>query len=66
MALERGDDAAVLAIYDPQRPIRLGPVQFVQCVVGRALAAVGRREEAAAVFEDLIGAGAAAIPPNIR
>ena len=63
---ERGDDAEVLQIFDPSRPIRLGPVQFVQAVVGRALAALGRREEAAAVFEDLVGAGAAAIPRNIR
>src|SRR5690606_20795924 len=58
LARERGDDAGVLAIFDPTRPIRIGPVQFVQGVVGRALAAVGRRDEAAAVFEDLMADGA--------
>jgi DNA-binding winged helix-turn-helix (wHTH) protein/tetratricopeptide (TPR) repeat protein len=66
LARERGDDAEVLSIFDPTRPIRIGPVQFVQAVVGRALLAVGRRAEAEAVFEDLLGAGAAAIPRNIR
>lgn len=66
LARERGDDAEVLRIFDPTRPIRFGPVQFVQGVVGRALVAVGRREEAAALLDDLLGAGAAAIPRNIR
>src|SRR5690606_14030846 len=66
LARERGDDGDVLRIFDPSRPIRLGPVQFVQAVVGRALHAVGRRDEAAAVFEDLMAAGAAGIPRNIR
>src|SRR5690606_36685626 len=66
LARERGDYAGVLAIFDPTRPIRIGPVQFVQGVVGRALAAVGRRDAAAAVFEDLMADGAAVIPRNIR
>ena len=65
-ARERGDDAEVLRIFDPTRPIRIGPVQFVQAVVGRALCTLGRRAEAEAVFEDLLGAGAAGIPRNIR
>jgi hypothetical protein len=66
LARERGDDEGVLRIFDPTRPVRLGPVQFVQAVVGRALAATGREAEAAAVFDDLLGAGAGAIPRNIR
>ncbi|HSJ97146.1 MAG TPA: hypothetical protein VLC53_08735, partial [Myxococcota bacterium] len=66
LARERGDDAAVLAVFDPTRPVRLGPVQFVQGVAGRALAAVGRREEAEALFADLVGPGVDAIPRNIR
>lgn len=66
LARGRGDDAGVLRIFDPTPPIRYGPRQLVQAMVGRALLALERREEAAALFEDLIGAGAAAIPRNIR
>jgi len=66
LARERGNDDEVLRIYDPTRPIRFGPVQFVHGLVGRALAATGRAAEAAAVFEDLVGTGVTDIPRNIR
>lgn len=66
LARERGDDEGVLRIFDPTRPVRIGPVQFVQAVAGRALAATGRVAEAAAVCDELLGPGAAAIPRNIR
>jgi hypothetical protein len=66
LARERGNDAEVLRIFDPARPIRFGPVQFVHGLVGRALAATGREDEAAAVFGDLIATGIARIPRNIR
>ncbi|HEY8492251.1 MAG TPA: hypothetical protein VIN04_00065 [Myxococcota bacterium] len=66
LARDRGDDEEVLRIFDPTRPIRIGPVQFVQAVVGRALAACGRPAEAAAVSEDLMAGGVEGIPRNIR
>jgi len=66
LARERGDDAGVLRIFDPTRPVRVGPVQYVLGLVGRALAATGREAEAAAIFEDLVGAGVERIPRNIR
>jgi tetratricopeptide (TPR) repeat protein len=66
LARERGDDAEVLRIFEPGRPIRLGPLQFVRALVGRALAAAGRRDEARAVFEELAGPGFDAVPRNIR
>jgi hypothetical protein len=66
LARERGDDAAVLQIFDPTRPIRIGPVNLVQALVGRALAATGRTDEATAVFGDLVGPGVDRIPRNIR
>lgn len=66
LARERGDDAAVLDILDPAPPVRFGPVQVVRALVGRALAATGRRDEAAARLASLAGSGFAAIPRNIR
>ncbi len=66
LARELGDTEALLRIFDPTRPIRMGPVQYVQAIVGRALWEVGRAAEAHAVYEDLLGAGVDAIGRNIR
>ncbi|MCL4683185.1 AAA family ATPase [Myxococcota bacterium] len=66
LARELGDIETLLRIFDPTRPIRMGPVQYVQAIVGRALWAVGRAAEARAVYEDLLGAGVDAIGRNIR
>lgn len=66
LARELGNDDEVLRIFDPTRPIRFGPVQFVHGLVGRALAATGREAEATLVFDDLIGTGVADVPRNIR
>jgi len=66
LARERGDDAGVLRIFDPARPIRSGPIAFVQGFVGRALAGIGREADAAVIFDDLVGPGVERIPRNIR
>jgi DNA-binding winged helix-turn-helix (wHTH) protein/tetratricopeptide (TPR) repeat protein len=66
LARQRGDDAQVLRFVEPMRPIRTGPVQFVQSLAGRALYAVGRKDEARQVFEELAGEGFDRIPRNIR
>jgi hypothetical protein len=66
LARERGDDAGLLRIFEPTRPIRLGPVQWVQAQVARSLAALGRAEEARGFYTELVAAGVEAIPRNIR
>jgi DNA-binding winged helix-turn-helix (wHTH) protein len=66
LARERGDDAEVLCQFDPARPLREVTMQFVHAVVGRALFAVGRQDEARRVFEDLAGDGLDRIARNIR
>jgi tetratricopeptide (TPR) repeat protein len=63
---ERGRHAEVLEVFEPRRPVRLGPRQWVQAIIGRSLAAAGRREEALAHYHDLVARGPAAIPRNIR
>jgi tetratricopeptide (TPR) repeat protein len=63
---ERGRHAEVLDILPPRRPVRLGPRQWVQAIIGRSLAAIGRREEALAHYGDLVARGPDAIPRNIR
>src|SRR5690606_27446337 len=66
LARERGDHDQVLRLFDPKRPVRLGPVQWVTAIIARSLFARGRIEEARAHYADLVGAGVAAIPRNIR
>ncbi|RIK90531.1 MAG: hypothetical protein DCC71_25510, partial [Proteobacteria bacterium] len=66
VARVRGDEAEVLRIFDPRLPIRIGPTQWVQAFAARALVALGRREEARALFDDLAKDGFRAIPRNIR
>jgi DNA-binding winged helix-turn-helix (wHTH) protein len=66
LARERGDHAEVLRIFDPQIPIRRGPVQWVQAFCARALVAVGREAEARAFYEDLAATGFERIARNIR
>jgi hypothetical protein len=66
LARQRGDEAEVLRIFDPTRSTREGPVQFMQGLVGRALLAVGRADEARRLFEDLAHDGFGRIPRNIR
>jgi DNA-binding winged helix-turn-helix (wHTH) protein/tetratricopeptide (TPR) repeat protein len=66
LARTRGDDAEVLRFFEPTLPIRQGPVQWVQAVVGRALLAAGRESEARTCYRDLVGAGPEHIPRNIR
>jgi len=66
LARARGDEARVLAIFDPTLPVRQGPTQWVQAFVARALAAVGRTDEARRLLDDLADGGFAAIPRNIR
>jgi hypothetical protein len=66
LARERGDDAGVLGQFDPARPIREGAVQFVQAVVGSALFAVGRTEDARRFHEEVAGEGFHQIARNIR
>jgi tetratricopeptide (TPR) repeat protein len=66
LARERGDEAEVLRVFDPELPIRQGPMQWVQAFTARALVATGREAEARAFFEDLASAGFERIPRNIR
>jgi DNA-binding winged helix-turn-helix (wHTH) protein len=66
LARERGDDAGLLRIFEPTRPIRLGPVQWVQAQVARSLAALGRAEEARSFHAELVAPGVETIPRNIR
>jgi DNA-binding winged helix-turn-helix (wHTH) protein/tetratricopeptide (TPR) repeat protein len=66
LARTRGDDTEVLRFFDPTLPIRQGPVQWVEAVVGRALLSAGREAEARACYRDLVGAGPEHIPRNIR
>ncbi len=66
LARERGDAARILELLDAALPIRQGPRHWVQCSVARALVALGRRDEAQRLYEDLAGAGFEAIPRNIR
>jgi tetratricopeptide (TPR) repeat protein len=66
LARERGDDAEVLRQFDPARPMREPTMQFVRAVVGRALFAVGREDEARRVFLELKGDGFDRVSRNIR
>jgi DNA-binding winged helix-turn-helix (wHTH) protein len=66
LARDRGDDDLVLRILDPTHPIRTEPVKFLQALVGRALFAVGRKDEARRFFEDLASEGFDRIARNIR
>jgi hypothetical protein len=67
LAHHRDDAAEVLRWYDPSRTLRFGPQQWVGAVTARALAAVGRIDEARAGYEELLaGAGFEGIPRNIR
>jgi hypothetical protein len=66
LARERGDPARVAEILDATLPIRQGPRHGVQSSVARALAALGRRDEAQQLYEGHAGAGFETIPRNIR
>lgn len=66
LARNRGDEEAVLRIFDPRPPIRGGPLHWVRSFTARALVAVGRVEEARAVFEELARQGFDSVPRNIR
>jgi hypothetical protein len=66
LARDRGEDAEVLRQFDPARPLRSGPALFVHAVVGRALFAVGRTDDARRVHAELAGEGFDRIPRNIR
>ncbi len=66
LARERGDEAEVLRIFDPNQSARLGPTQWVHTVVGRALAALGREAEARAFYEGILAGGVEGVPRNIR
>lgn len=61
-----GDEEKVLESFDPRLPVRQGPVHWVQAFSGRALAAVGRRQEAMAFLDDLVSTPLQRIPRNIR
>jgi DNA-binding winged helix-turn-helix (wHTH) protein/tetratricopeptide (TPR) repeat protein len=63
---ERGRHAEVLDIFPPRRPVRMGPRQWVQAIIGRSLVAAGRPDEALAHYQDLVARGPSAIPRNIR
>lgn len=66
LARERGDDAAVVAIFEPSRGIQRRSMQWGQILLARALAAQGRREEAERLYEEHAAPGFDAIPRNIR
>jgi DNA-binding winged helix-turn-helix (wHTH) protein/tetratricopeptide (TPR) repeat protein len=63
---EHGRHAEVLDIFPARRPVRIGPRQWVQAIIGRSLVAAGRRDEALAHYQDLMARGPAGIPRNIR
>jgi DNA-binding winged helix-turn-helix (wHTH) protein/tetratricopeptide (TPR) repeat protein len=66
LARERGDSAGVLTQLGPALPARQGPTHWVKALVARAQLALGRREEARALFEDLAAGGFGDVPRNVR
>jgi DNA-binding winged helix-turn-helix (wHTH) protein/tetratricopeptide (TPR) repeat protein len=63
---ERGDYDELLGVVEPRLPIRVGPIDWMQALAGRTLAAAGRHDEARVLYEDLIVPGLDRIPRNIR
>jgi len=66
LARERGDAEGVLRVFDPNRRSRLGAADWVEAVVGRALAAAGRAEEASARFARLFAKQCDDLVRNLR
>lgn len=66
LAIELGEPEGVFRWFDPARPYRLGAAQWTEAFVGRALAAAGRREEAADRLARLAAAGFEDVPRNLR
>jgi DNA-binding winged helix-turn-helix (wHTH) protein len=66
LALERGRPEGVFRWFDPARRYRYGALQWTDALVGRALAAAGRREEAEARLRNLTAEGLADLPRNLR
>lgn len=66
LARERGDAAAVLAIFEPAIGATVGPQHWVQAMVARARLALGREDEARALFASLARERFADIPRNLR
>ena len=66
LAVERGDFPEVLELFEPALKVRQGPVHWVHAVVARAQLALGRRDEARAVFESLAVESFSDVPRNLR
>jgi hypothetical protein len=66
LAHERGDAAEVLAIFEPAIGAREGPQHWLQTMVARARLAVGREDEARALFASLAREDFKDIPRNLR
>jgi DNA-binding winged helix-turn-helix (wHTH) protein/tetratricopeptide (TPR) repeat protein len=66
LAWERGDSAQVLALFEPTLGALQGPLHWVGAVVARARLALGREDEARALFESLARESFLDVPRNLR
>jgi hypothetical protein len=62
----RGDHEAVVSAFAPLLTGRFGPMDWIQAVVARAEAALGREAGARRRFEELAAGGFARLPRNLR
>ncbi len=66
LAYERGNFGEVLATFEPILGVLEGPQHWLQATVARARLAVGREDEARALFESLARESFADVPRNLR
>lgn len=64
--LERGEPAEMLARFEPMLAASQGPIHWVKARVARGCVAVGRKDDAHTIFEQLAREGFERVPRNLR